>query len=566
MRCWLQSAMEAMSSPPHSLSLSLSLRTCFLPTTPHPGKDAKVLHASQTIMIGKNDFWASEGKQYFSHLSAPALTINWTNPTGSTGKGGVLELTGNVTQDMGNARVTAVMAGADNSSSLTTSYIAGENGTNAILTTITCRRREAGCEVDLILHGCCGTNPLVSAAGGSDSEIWIRKENLRTTTNPAYTGSCNADQLYYNIQRSFQVSSTDQTFTMTNGSCPWVLDPANATHSDITTGACNQPQGKWTWHANANATMLPAPAAASGQIVWTGGASNALCLSTGAKLVACTAGASTIWTLHSGGPTDGFLSASTNLSAGGCLMVVPDNSNNTLASATTIVETVSGKVLVGKGPAVLINASNPSLGVRYSVTLEAGVSYTIVTAVMTLRDVGCAGTREQTEKCAVPSIEAAASAHAASFAAAGTLLAATATHAAFWERFWTASSIDLTGGSATAHPNATEIEKWYAFFFRFVGHTTLLQIKVLTQFFFFQGTTVCNTLSGPTPGRGKWLRPWSVCWLCRTHSHGMINSRLTTTLSRITGERDHQIGLHSFIIPHCFVRDGAVEPHGVCTR
>ena len=138
--------------------------------------------------------------------------------------------------------------------------------------------------------------------------------------------------------------------------------------------------------------------------------------------------------------------------------MVPDNTNNTLGAAVTVLETASGAVVPATAAGTPANASNVADGIQFTLSLKSGTQYTIVTAVVTLRDAGCAGTVADTAKCSGP-IEEFAVAHAASLARPGALAAAFVAQRGFWERYWAASSIDITGGNGG--PNATEVEKWY---------------------------------------------------------------------------------------------------------
>jgi hypothetical protein len=160
------------------------------------------------------------------------------------------------------------------------------------------------------------------------------------------------------------------------------------------------------------------------------------------------------WTLNTAGRTAGFLQ-----SAGGCLVAVPDNSNNTIVTAVSVIDE-TGSLVRSKTPATAVNASHVDRGVTATVSLKSGATYTIVVAVQTLRDIGCAGTRAETSKCA-RSLEDETVSHAASLARPGAVAAACAAQANFWKLFWNASAIDITGGHLTAPANATEIEKWY---------------------------------------------------------------------------------------------------------
>lgn len=357
----------------------------------------------------------------------------------------------NVTQNLGQARLEHTLASLDNTTVVTGQTIAGENGTNAVLTTVTCTQTNGqDCQVTLTLRDCCRNNGgFPERYGGSKSGIFFRKENLHSATNPAYSGSCDANVLYYNVERSFQVDSSSGALSMVNGSCLWVLDPDNATHSAITTGSCDQPQGKFVMQHN-------------GTIVWAGAAQGAsLCLTSSVSLAPCSS-SSTTWTISTNASMPGYLypaSSSASVGDGGsnCVMVVPDNSNNTVSTAAMVFERDSGAVVTAAKDPAPVNSSAIDQGIAYTVSLKSGVTYVVVSAVLTLRDIGCAGTRPNTEKCPQP-IEEAAMAHATSLGQPGRLAAAQAAHDAFWLKYWNASSIDITNGNG--NPNATVMEKW----------------------------------------------------------------------------------------------------------
>ena len=126
----------------------------------------------------------------------------------------------------------------------------------------------------------------------------------------------------------------------------------------------------------------------------------------------------------------------------GCMVVVPDNTNNSLGVAVAVFETESGELL--KGHASAANATgDASDGMVLSVALAPGVSYSVLTALQTLRDIGCAGTTADTAHC-TQSPEAAAVALLQTSAA--NLSAIVAESHAFWSAFWNESSIDISQG------------------------------------------------------------------------------------------------------------------------
>lgn len=436
-----------------------------------------ILTGEQVTALGKNDFWISEGKDYFGHLSGPWLAFQITEPKGLS-----FSDSGNnsVTQDLGKAVVTSFLISDDNSTTLTSSTVVGEAGTNASFTTVVCTRTDGQpCELSITLRDCCGNHAGVTEHAGASpdgSVLFFRKENLHDggATNPAYIGSCDAQQLFYNLERSFVVSPTSNTLAMANGSCLWVLDPSNATSSAITTGSCQQPQGQWTFvEASPAAGSAPgqqrvgnleAANFSQGRIAWTGAnttANSNLCLGASARLTPCTSAPT--WTMNtSSGPSNGFLSTGGHDS---CLVVVPDNSNNTLAAATAVTMASPshfGKagILQPKVPGAPVNSSDAAAGSTMVVALQSGIAYTIVTAVLTLRDLGCAGTRSQSEQCPQP-IQNAAMAHTIQLANGTAFADAMKARELFWADFWSRSEIDITQGSDQATSNATELEKWY---------------------------------------------------------------------------------------------------------
>ena len=124
------------------------------------------------------------------------------------------------------------------------------------------------------------------------------------------------------------------------------------------------------------------------------------------------------------------------------MVVVPDNTNNSLGVALTVVETESGELL--NGNASVANATgDPSDGMVLSVSFAPGVSYSVLTALQTLRDIGCAGTTADTARC-TQSPEAAAVTLVQTSAA--NLSAIAAESQAFWSAFWNESSIDISQG------------------------------------------------------------------------------------------------------------------------
>ena len=137
-----------------------------------------------------------------------------------------------------------------------------------------------------------------------------------------------------------------------------------------------------------------------------------------------------------------YLSAS---SKGGreCVIVVPDNNNNTLGVALGVADAQGSLV---KGTAARVSATDPSAGMTLQLSLQPGAEYTLLAGLQTLRDLGCAGTRPQWETCTTTPQAAAASLVQAMAPTAGRAAAVSASDA-FWSSFWAASAVDLTSGA-----------------------------------------------------------------------------------------------------------------------
>jgi hypothetical protein len=158
---------------------------------------------------------------------------------------------------------------------------------------------------------------------------------------------------------------------------------------------------------------------------------------------------------------------------------VPDNSNNTLGAGVLVVDSSTGSIVPAASAPNPVNASNPAAGIRYVVSLAAGRNYTVVLSLVTLRDLGCAGTREQTSACGSKPVEEVAVSAAATLARS--IPAARASHDGFWSGYWNASSIQLgppstpVGGDERLHApapapagDATQLEKaFYGFMYAF---------------------------------------------------------------------------------------------------
>jgi hypothetical protein len=89
-----------------------------------------------------------------------------------------------------------------------------------------------------------------------------------------------------------------------------------------------------------------------------------------------------------------------------CLVVVPDNNNNTLGVALGVADASTGALVPGIPAAV--DATDPSAGMTLSLSLKSGAEYAVVVGLQTLRDIGCAGVRDQWEGCSRAPEDAAA--------------------------------------------------------------------------------------------------------------------------------------------------------------
>lgn len=393
---------------------------------------------AQLLSTSKQDLWQSEPSPgaYFTHLSAAQLVINAT--------GFLPVVQGNVTQDLGAAVLRTVLT--DGAMTVRGETWVGEDPFAAVFSSIVCipSISSSSCDVELTLRENGGKSDLVTRIGAwqPSSGIFLRKENLHHATNVAWTASCDDDILYYNTERSFVLSGNKSTLSMANGSCPWVLDAQSPSTSTISTGACSELQGQWAWLANGTEGL--------GLVNWVGGASSALCLQGGdaASLVPCSR--APLWLMNS---STGFLE---DTAGGGCLMVVPDNANNTLGVGVVVAETSSGSIVPAASAPVPVNMSNLAEGIRYTVSLAAGTNYTVIMSLVTLRDVGCAGAREQTSTCGGGPLEEVAMSVAAMLARA--IPSARSSHDAFWSNYWNASAIDLSASSRSS-PTAASLSR-----------------------------------------------------------------------------------------------------------
>ena len=400
----------------------------------------------QWIYLSKNDMWGSDQKSYYPHLSAGRVGFAVTPP----GAGAVAN--GSVSMFPGNASIVHVLRDPSGDASVTATTRVLEN--NAVVTTIVCASKSGGaCPLTLLLSDTNGNHYGVDQAAGAAPDgdlVWWRKENLHAALNPAYTGSCDPHYALQSVERRFTVGS-DASLRMVNGSCLW-SDEA-AAPGIITSGACAGPQGEWMWTGNASA----------GEIV---NRASSKCLSGSLHLGAC---GSAPWAqLPSGSSNASEFYLATGPTPS-CLVVVPDNNNNTLGVALGLADAAGSLV---RGKATRISATDPSAGISLALSLSPDVEHTLIVGLQTLRDLDCAGTRPQWVTCKTAPQNAAASLVRAMAPAAGRG-AAIATSEAFWSDFWDASSVDVT---SAASPNASAalatVERWYYLAQYLLGSTT----------------------------------------------------------------------------------------------
>ena len=186
--------------------------------------------------------------------------------------------------------------------------------------------------------------------------MWWRKENLHEALNAAYVGSCDPHVALQSVERSFTVAA-DGALKMVNGSCLW--SDESAAPGMITSGDCDHPQGGWKWTGSAS----------KGEIVHT---ASSKCLSGSLSLGAC---GTTPWAQAPSGSANAsqvHLSTGSGKNKGtGCLVVVPDNNNNTLGVAVGVAD-ATGSLLPGK--TARVSANDTSAGVSLSLSLKSGRS------------------------------------------------------------------------------------------------------------------------------------------------------------------------------------------------
>jgi hypothetical protein len=442
------------------------------------------LDGQQWLSLSKNDMWMSDSTSMFTHLSAGRVGV----------RGPTHRYNGTVQQRIGSGALTHTLR--SEAVTLTSETVISEG--NVILTSLRCDARGATatsepptCAVALSLSDTNSNHFRVgqstgsaSGAGGGGSVIWWRKENLHQAINPAYLGSCDPLRVLQSTQREFRVDPHTSRLSMANGSCMWAHDDttgaARGGPVTVTTGACSQPRGCWEYRA--------------GDILYCGDSSGSAYTS---QTQRCLGASSTaqhssfsatapalfslspqacgqkLWALNqSEGRGRGFLSLrsgrGTGAGSNSCLVVIPDNANNTLGVAVGMAESATGRLVEGT-PSVA-NSTDPSGGMVLMLELHSGVNYTMLTALQTLRDIGCAGSTADTARC-VQSPEAAAVALVSATAPLSAMNAAIQSSREFWSGFWRESAIDLGAGEPlpanasvpdmSAKGNLSVVEKFY---------------------------------------------------------------------------------------------------------
>ena len=406
---------------------------------------AAVVDWQQWIYMSKNDMWGSDSQSYYPHLSAGRIGFRVTPP----GVGSVVNMS--VHMFPGNASIVHTLTDPTGDASVSATTRVLEN--NVVMTTLRCASKSgAACPTTLLLsdtnNNKYGVEQFAGAAADNDL-VWWRKENLHHPLNPAYMGSCDPHMPLQSTERRFIVT-TGGDLRMVNGSCLWFDE--SAAPGTITSGACTAPQGEWKWSGNVT----------NGDIVHT---ASSKCLR-GTSLGTC---GSKPWSQVPSGSANAsyvYLSALSR-STPTCLVVVPDNNNNTLGVALGIAD---HKGTLVKGKTARVDSSNAAAGITLSVSLEADVEYTLIVGLQTLRDIGCAGIRPQWTACTVRPQDAAAALvrEMASTSARG---AAVAHSEAFWKGYWAASSVDIAPSPMS--PNASRaVERWYYLMQYLLGCTT----------------------------------------------------------------------------------------------
>jgi hypothetical protein len=163
---------------------------------------------------------------------------------------------------IGTATLTSWLATLDNKTeTIKLQTIVGENGTNAVLTQVTCWRADgATCDVTLTARDCCGNKQQTQETlGGDRTSMWFRKENLRFAANSVFHDNCDPNTQYYNNERQFKVDEGTQRLSMANESCLWVLHPETPTKSPIVVGDCSRPEGRFVLRPDKHLVHLHHP-------------------------------------------------------------------------------------------------------------------------------------------------------------------------------------------------------------------------------------------------------------------------------------------------------------------
>lgn len=405
----------------------------------------------QWLYLSKNDMWGSDEQDYYPHLSAGRVGINVAPPTsdaevpsGNTAVPAATGLNSTVTMFPGNASIVYTLTDVTGSATVAATTRVLEN--NAMVTTLVCTSKSgATCPVELLLSDTNKNYYKVAQDVGASPEsdlIWWRKENLHEALNPAYVGSCDPHMPLQSTERRFTVGAGG-ALQMVNGSCLWADESSNV--SGVTSGDCALPQGGWKWEGSAS----------KGDIVQT---ASSKCLSATLKLGAC---GSKLWAQIPSGSTNSSEVYLQTVAKSGCIVVVPDNNNNTLGVSLGIADPAGTLV---KGKTARVDATDASAGMTLSLSLKPSTEYTLVVGLQTLRDIGCAGIRPQWEKC-TKSPEDAAVSLVRAMAGSSERAAAVAASDEYWSRFWAASSVDLTSGQSAneSAPSASThtVERWY---------------------------------------------------------------------------------------------------------
>jgi hypothetical protein len=411
------------------------------------------------LYMSKNDMWGSDSAHgaYYPHLSAGRVGILAVPPSPNA-----TSVNATATIFPGSASIVHALSAGGGSVVGTTRVL--EN--NAVLTTLTCTSATgAPCALTLLLSDTDGNHFGVAqdtGAAADGSLIWWRKENLHSALNPAYLGSCNPLLPLQSTVRAFTVAPATGALALGNGSCLWADEAAAP--GVVTVGACAAPQGGWVWNGTAGA----------GEVVHVASAQCLAADATGALALGPCSGAAPWAQLPVPAPdgsnaTHVYLTATSAAAAAGCIVAVPDNNNNTLGVALGVAD-ASGALLTGT-PA-RVSPTDAAAGTTLTLSLASGAQYTLIVALQTLRDTGCAGIRPQWQGC-TSTPQAAAAALVAAMASTGGRAAAVAESAAFWEGYWNASAVDLTAGaSANFSAQLATVERFYYFMQYLLACTT----------------------------------------------------------------------------------------------